>query len=347
MRLQWLGLPLLVLVLLLTLAAGEGNSTKATPKVASNHTAGYEQATQQILKQASERMHHIWQMKRRIFLQLTAKGKSPLTGGQALSGKQEVEADTYRLMYELAANLSVVPVALLEDPLLRRRVQRMAKLQLQGLRPKDYEQAKDLLRTTHNFVNGQIVCPQEDCSARGPLAMYPQLWNKNMRTKLYEDLVHNWFNWRKAINDKELAKTTFIEYVRLLRIAATYNGHVTPSRTWYLHYDTENFQAELEAVVWEIMPLYRELHAYLRHEVQAAYPKANTKSDGAISAPVMDQILSQDWYPHQFFRTPHNSRQHQLPSVHRRLEEVLVTPVKINRKAAEFFESLGLNHMSE
>jgi len=25
-----------------------------------------------------------------------------------------------------------------------------------------------------------------------------------------------------------------------------------------------------------------------------------------------------------------------------RLEEVLVTPVKINRKAAEFFESLGL-----
>ncbi|KAH8309653.1 hypothetical protein KR059_012861, partial [Drosophila kikkawai] len=308
--------------------------------------AGYEQATQQILKKATDRMHLIWHMKRRIFLQLTAKGKSPLTGGQALSGKMEVEADTYRLMYDLAANLSRVPVALLGDPLLRRRVQRLAKLQLQGLKPKDYEQAKDLLRTTHNFVSGQIVCPQEDCSVRGPLAMYPQIVNKNMRSKLYEELLVSWFSWRKTINEKELAKSTFIDYVRLLRIAATYNGHVTPSRTWYLYYDTENFQAELEAVVWEIMPLYRELHAYLRHEVQIFYPKADTKSDGAISAPVMDQILSQDWYPHQFFRTPHHSRQHQLPSVHRRLEEVLVTPVKINRKAAEFFESLGLNNQS-
>jgi len=163
-----------------------------------------------------------------------------------------------------------------------------------------------------------------------------------MYAKQYEELLDNWKRWRTAINENDVAKSTFKDYVRLLRKAATYNGHVTPSRTWYLNYDTENFQAELEAVVWEIMPLYRELHAYLRHEVQAAYPKADTKSDGAISAPIMDQILSQDWFPHQFFRTPHQGKQHQLPSVHRRLEEVLVTPVKINRMAAEFFESLGL-----
>lgn len=325
MRLPFLGVSL---ILLLSVTFGIGQSS-------------YELATKQILDRAKDRMRHVWSLNRRIFVQLTAKGKSPL-GGQVLNSKLEVEAETYRLFYDLAGNLSVVSVAELNDPLLRRRVQRMAKLQLQGLRPKDYEQAKDLLRQIHNFVNGPLVCPYEDCSARGSLAMYPQIMNKNMHTKLYEDLVINWKAWRRAINEKDVAKNTFIGYVRLLRIAATYNGHVTPSRTWYLNYDTENFQAEMEAVVWEIMPLYRELHAYLRREVQAAYPKADTKSDGAISAPIMDQILSQDWYPHQFFRTPHQGRQHQLPSVHRRLEEVLVTPVKINRKAAEFFESLGL-----
>ncbi|XP_001360255.4 angiotensin-converting enzyme [Drosophila pseudoobscura] len=314
-------------------------------KANSNHSANYEASTREILDIATGRMQTIWNMKQRIFLQLTSKGKSPL-GGQAPS-KQEVEMETYHLMYELAANLSVVPVKELEDPLLRRRVQRLSKLQLQGLRPRNYEQAKDLMRAMRNFVSGPLVCTFEECTTRRPLAMYPHIVNKNMRAKHYEDLVLNWFSWRRAINDKDTAKSTFIDYVRLLRIAATYNGHVTPSRTWYLHYDTENFQAEMEAVVWEIMPLYRELHAYLRHEVQVTYPKADTKSDGAIVAPVMDQILSQDWYPHQFFRTPHPSRQHQLPSVHRRLEEVLVTPVKINKKAAEFFESLGLNHISD
>jgi len=97
----------------------------------SNHTAGYEGATKQILQRATDRIRHVWEITRKIFVQLTAKGKSQL-GGTVLSSKQEVEAETYRLYYELAANLSVVPVSELNDPLLRRLVQRMAKLQLQG-----------------------------------------------------------------------------------------------------------------------------------------------------------------------------------------------------------------------
>ncbi|XP_030560434.1 angiotensin-converting enzyme [Drosophila novamexicana] len=325
----------LLLLLLVATACG------ATPS--SNHSARYEESTLRILDVATERMRGIWDMRRRIFLQLTSKGKSPL-GGQAPS-KQEVETETYKLAYELAANLSVVPVEQLRDPQLRRRVQRLAKLQLQGLRPADYEQAKDLLRAMQNFISGSLVCTHDDCSARRPLAMYPQIYNQNMRSKSYDDLKLNWYSWRSAINDKDTAKSTFIDYVRLLRIAATYNGHVTPSRTWYLYYDTENFQAEMEDVIWEIMPLYREMHAYLRHSAMLAYPKANFKDDGAISAPVMDQMLSQAWYSHQIFRSPYPKDQ--LPSVHHRLEEVLVTPVKINKKATEFFESLGLNHMSD
>jgi len=220
-------------------------TVNSVPTASSNHTANYEESTLRILDVATQRMRSIWEMRKRIFLQLTSKGKSPL-GGQAPS-KHEVEMETYRLVYELAANLSVVPVEQLRDPKLRRRVQRLAKLQLQGLRPEDYEQSKDLLRAMQNFITGSMVCTHEDCSARRPTAMYPQLYNQNMRSKRYEDLKFNWFSWRKAINDKDTAKKTFIDYVRLMRIAATYNGHVTPSRTWYLYYDTENFQAEMES----------------------------------------------------------------------------------------------------
>lgn len=226
-------LPLLLLAVALS---------AATPT--SNHSSQYEESTQRILDVATQRMRVIWDMRRRIFLQLTSKGKSPL-GGQAPS-KQEVDTETYKLLHELAANLSVVPVEQLRDPLLRRRVQRLAKLQLHGLRPNDYEQAKDLLRAMQNFISGALVCSSEDCLTRRPLAMYPQLYNLNMHTKVYNDLKVNWFRWRSTINDKDTARSTFIDYVRLLRIAATYNGHVTPSRTWYLYYDTENFQAEME-----------------------------------------------------------------------------------------------------
>ncbi|ALC41434.1 Ance-5 [Drosophila busckii] len=312
----------------------------ALPK--SNHTASYEQSTLRILNVASQRMHSIWDMHKRMFLQLTSKGKSPL--GPAPT-KQDVDLETYKLFYELAANLSVVPVEQLRDAKLQRRVQRLSKLQLRGLRFSDYELAKEQLRSMQTFVSGQLVCTHEECTSRKPLAMYPHIYNQNMRSKRWEELRFNWYTWRNAINDKDTARNTFIEYVRLLRVAATYNGHVTPSRTWYLYYETENFQAEMEAVIWEIMPLYREMHAFLRHAAMHMYPKAEIKDDGAIPAPVMDQMISQAWYPHQIFPTPHPNDQ--LPSVHHRLEEVLVTPVKINKKAAEFFESLGLNHMSD
>lgn len=123
------------------------------------------------------------------------------------------------------------------------------------------------------------------------------------------------------------------------------SGHITPSRTWYLYYDTDNFQRELENVVWEIMPLYQELHAYLLKCVRNTYGEKLNADEGAIPAHVLEQIVRQAWSPRPVFRTPFPT--HQLPTVKQRLEEILVTPVKIIKKSAEFFESIGLNHMSE
>lgn len=122
-------------------------------------------------------------------------------------------------------------------------------------------------------------------------------------------------------------------------------GHITPSRTWYLYYDTDNFQLELAAVVWEIMPLYQELHAYLLKCVRNTYGEKLNADEGTIPAHVLEQIIRQAWSPRPVFRTPFPT--HQLPTVKQRLEEILVTPVKIIKKSAEFFESIGLNHMSE
>ncbi|XP_030381604.1 angiotensin-converting enzyme [Scaptodrosophila lebanonensis] len=346
MWLQWHGsvlLRLLVVAGSLTLAAGSPprNLTRGAAMAAKN----YEEYAKNTLEFATQRMRNIWSRRRDIFLSLTVKGR-PYSAVNQAPLKQEIELDNYRLAYELAANLSVVPVRQLQDPLLRRRVQRLSKLQLHGLRRSDFDQSRELLHTMQTFISGRSVCHahhQDDCQQS--LAMYPHIMNQAVRSQRVEELEYYWLKWRMAINDKNTAKATFIDYVRLLRIAATYNGHVTPSRTWYLYYDTENFQRELEDVVWEVMPLYRELHAYLRKQAILTYPHRNYEEDGSISAPVLDQMIGQAWYPHPIFRVPFPNSQ--LPSVHQRLEQVLVTSLKINKKAAEFFESLGLNHMSD
>lgn len=94
------------------------------------------------------------------------------------------------------------------------------------------------------------------------------------------------------------------------------------------------------------MPLYQELHAYLRHWARHQYGKHLTDAmDGAIPAPVMEQIITQDWYGSPIFRIPFPK--HPLPTVKQRLEEVMETPVQMIKKAGDFFESINLNKLTK
>ncbi|XP_049309404.1 angiotensin-converting enzyme [Bactrocera dorsalis] len=343
---------LAALCLLLCLSSATLATQTPTPVVAATnattnatkypHAAVYEAHANQYLDWASTRMQGIWARRRSSFLNLTTKGRGYNAINQAPI-KQEIENDYRHLVYALAMNLSTIPVMQLKDPVLRRRVRRLAKLQLYGLPDKDYEEAKDLLHTMQTFITSRMVCSLGDCQQT--VAMVPAIVNHAMRTKSLADLEYFWRVWRSVLADRNRAKSAFISYVRMLRLAASYNGHITPSRTWYLYYDTDNFQRELENVVWEIMPLYQELHAYLLKCVRSTYGEKLYADEGAIPAHVLEQIVRQAWSPRPVFRTPFPT--HQLPTVKQRLEEILVTPVKIIKKSAEFFESIGLNHMSD
>ncbi|XP_037941813.1 angiotensin-converting enzyme-related protein-like [Teleopsis dalmanni] len=254
-------------------------------------TTDYEYHATNILDDATKRMQKIWTVRHDIFVNL-AKGRGYNLINQAPI-KHEIDNAYRNLVYELAANLSVIPVTQLKNHTLQRQVQRLSKLQLFGLRKTDYEEAKDMLRIMNGFLTAHMVCHVQhvkDCSK--PVAMVPTILHHLARTKRLVELDYYWRMWRKAVNEQDLAKSTFINYVRLFRIAASYNGHVTPSRTWYLYYDTENFQRELEDVVWEIMPLYQEMHAYLRHAIRTAYGQSVTPDDGCLPSSVLDVLVS-------------------------------------------------------
>uniref|UniRef100_A0A1A9WP80 Angiotensin-converting enzyme n=1 Tax=Glossina brevipalpis TaxID=37001 RepID=A0A1A9WP80_9MUSC len=315
-------------------------STRANATDKYAHAGIYEAHATEALLVAAKRMQHIYNRKREIFHSLThGRGYNLMQQGPI---RQEIDNEYHSLVHELASNLSVIPVQQLKNVTLRRQVQRLSKLQLYGLDKRDLEHAKEMLHTMQSFQTSRLVCV-DDCTQM--VAMIPTIKTQAIRTKNLKDLEYYWLKWRQVIGEDDLAKSSFIDFVRYLRIAATYNGHVTPSRTWYLYYDSENFQRELEDVVWEMMPLYKELHAYLRYSIRLTYGQQLTESDGGIPAPVFEQMNLQSWYPRPAFRTPYPKSQ--LPTVKQRLEEVMVTPVKINKKVAEFFESLGLNHMSD
>lgn len=58
----------------------------------------------------------------------------------------------------------------------------------------------------------------------GQLSMVPSILNHVVRTKNLADLEYFWREWRSVLADRDRAKSAFISYVRLLRLAAYYNG---------------------------------------------------------------------------------------------------------------------------
>lgn len=192
-------------------------STNTTDKYL--HSAIYEAHATKALDTAIKRMQTIYNRKRELFYSLT-QGRGYNVNQAPI--KQEIDRDYHNLVYELAGNLSVIPVQQLKNPTLRRQVQRLSKLQLYGLGRRDFEKAKELLHTMQTFITSRLVCVQQDCSQMW--AMVPTIVGHIVRTKNYMDLEYQWIKWRQALAERDLGKSTFIDFVRLLRVAATYNG---------------------------------------------------------------------------------------------------------------------------
>ena len=183
------------------------------------HSAIYEAHATKSLEMAIKRMQTIYNRKRELFYSLT-QGRG-YNVNQA-PYKQEIDREYHNLVYELAGNLSVIPVQQLKNSTIRRQVQRLSKLQLYGLGKRDFEHAKELLHTMQTFITSRLVCVQQDCSQMW--AMVPTIISHIVRTRNYMDLEYQWIKWRQALSERDLGKSTFIDFVRLLRVAATYNG---------------------------------------------------------------------------------------------------------------------------
>lgn len=188
----------------------------------------YEKGVVEILKGAEERMQQIYARKREIFYSLT-QGHSYDSNHRG-SFMQDIDLDEQQLLFELAGNLSDIPVAKIRDGSRRRQVQRLAKLQLQGLQAQDYKESRKLLHTMQAFLTDRIVC-MDECSQLLPLQ--PKIISHIVRTKNLHDLNYFWLQWRQQLAERDqVAKSSFVDYVRLWRKAAAANGNRSPTPSW-------------------------------------------------------------------------------------------------------------------
>lgn len=241
---------------------------------------------------------------------------------------------------EFCEKLKILPTENFENKTLQRQVQILSDMQLNGLPKEDYFKAKNNLKIMTQFPFNAKICSYRNitnCS----ISYLPDIINSIVKTRTPAELRYYWEEWRESI--KSQSRSVFDEYVELYRKAASLNGHVTPSRTWYLYYEDEHFMEDITNAMEEIRPFFREFHAYVRHAIQQKYGENILTEGGPIPEHLMEQVHNHAWRHHSIFEPPFPQRH--LPDVKESMIKQNYSSWKIVQMAEEFYTSLGIEKL--
>uniref|UniRef100_UPI00398E697E angiotensin-converting enzyme 2 n=1 Tax=Pristiophorus japonicus TaxID=55135 RepID=UPI00398E697E len=172
-------------------------------------------------------------------------------------------------------------------------------------------------------------------------------------SKDYNKRLWAWEGWR--INVGRKLRPLYEEYVDLENKAAKMNGYEDYGDYWRGNYETEDvgefaysrneLMEDVVKLLSEIMPLYKELHAYVRAKLRDTFGAERISSTGCLPAHLLGDMWGRFWgnlYP---WSIPYPGQ-----------EDIDVTPEmvkqgwkpkKMFQKSDEFFQSLGLQPMND
>ncbi len=153
-----------------------------------------------------------------------------------------------------------------------------------------------------------------------------------------------WIGWRTIAPP---LRKSFARYVELGNEGAREIGFKDVGELWRSGYDmpVEDFRADVERLMTQVRPFYRELHCYVRKQLQTQYGKELVKDGAPIPAHLLGNMWSQSWggiYP--------------LVEPYRGQGSIDLTPVLQRQKYTEkrmvelaeaFFVSLGLDPLPD
>ncbi|CAJ0959493.1 unnamed protein product [Ranitomeya imitator] len=185
----------------------------------------------------------------------------------------------------------------------------MVKLQLihlgnkgSGVLPTDkYTRLNAILNEMSTIYSTQTVCSPDGSSC---LPFEPGLDRIMLESQNYHERLWVWEGWR-AEAGKRMRKL-YEEYVDLENEAARLNGYEDYGDYWRGNYETltddtkyqysrGDLMNDVEETFKQIVPLYEELHAYVRSKLQKHYGAEYIASGGSLPAHLLGDMWGRFW----------------------------------------------------
>ncbi|CAF4154828.1 unnamed protein product, partial [Rotaria sordida] len=114
--------------------------------------------------------------------------------------------------------------------------------------------------------------------------------------KDYDRLLWAWKGWHDECGNK--IRPVYLPYIDLLNKHAKENGYQDLAEYWIEDYEMGNvteFESIIDQLLKDIMPLYEQLHAYVRGRLCSQYEN-RFDCDGPIPAHILGNMWAQTWH---------------------------------------------------
>uniref|UniRef100_A0AAY4C6R9 Angiotensin-converting enzyme n=1 Tax=Denticeps clupeoides TaxID=299321 RepID=A0AAY4C6R9_9TELE len=215
---------------------------------------------------------------------------------QYLSEQGAIWGDFYSKMSEESQNF---PIDQITDP--TNKLQ-LLLLQDKGSGALDTDKgARVILRDMSTIYSTGTVCKLDDpfdCQT-----LEPGLEEIMANSRDYNERLHVWEGWRVQVGKR--MRGLYEEYTDLKNEASRLNGFKDYGDYWRWNYETiedddefkytrDELMTDVRNIYNEILPLYTELHAYVRAKLQQAYPD-HIHPEGGLPAHLLGDMWGRFW----------------------------------------------------
>ncbi|KFB53819.1 hypothetical protein ZHAS_00022060 [Anopheles sinensis] len=229
------------------------------------------------------------------------------------------------------------------DADLKRRIFKLTKLGYQALSEDKLKQLIDVItRMNKNFDNVN-VCQyrnETNCNIKVVVTLNSE-WKMMAKSRDPEELKHYWVQWHDAAGKP--VRKDFEKYVTLRQEAAQLNNITYSADYWLRKYDDSSFEAQIDAAIKQIRPLYEQLHAYVRYKLRKVYGSDIVSEKGPIPIHLLGNLWGRKWDNIVDITVPYPSTP--LIDITEELVGQGYTAVKMFEIADEFVQSLNMSKL--
>ncbi|XP_055906397.1 angiotensin-converting enzyme-like [Eupeodes corollae] len=170
------------------------------------------------------------------------------------------------------------------------------------------------------------------------LSYFPEIQRIFATSNDSEEMEYYWNAWR-AKND-QWAMGNFLVLVNGIKDAANLSG-ISAYEYWMKDFN----MTQMDAVMTQIEPSYRQLHAFIRYQLNKKYGESVISHSGLIPDHLFQQALAQVWTAGSVIDEHFSHKD--LPKYDEILTKNNYDTLKLFKMADKFYESMGLEAIPE